>query len=114
MSAIVWFNGKCSKSRGLRDLLAERGVEAEFRHYLEQPPTREELESLLTALGSTDPMDIIRPKEKPFAEKGLHGADRETLLDAIADSPILLQRPILVMGGKAVIARPPEQAESLL
>ncbi len=111
---LVWFNPRCSKCRGLRALLEERGVEAEYRHYLEQPPTAAELEQLRGLLGLDDPAPMIRSKEAAFAELGLEGAEPERLLAAVAERPELLERPVLVRGGKAVIARPPEKALELL
>jgi arsenate reductase len=105
----VYFNPNCSKCRGARDLLAERGVEAEFVQYLVDRPDRAELERLLALLGTDDPRTIIRPSEPEYEELGLAGADRDALLDAIVAHPILLERPIVVRGDRAVVARPPER-----
>ncbi len=114
MTATVWFNPKCSKSRGLKQLLEERGIDAEYREYLEQPPTVMELERILQLLGTQDPLTIIRTKEAPFSEQSLDGADAATLLEAIVNYPILLERPILLLDDRAVVARPPERALEIL
>ncbi len=106
---VLWFNPRCSKARGARDLLAERGVEARVRAYLDEPPTVVELEQLLQQLGADDPRVIVRSKESAYAELGLADAGRDELLAAIAAHPGLLERPIVVYGDRAVVARPPEK-----
>lgn len=109
----VWHNPRCSKSRGARSLLEERGLEVTERRYLDQPPTRAELERLLVLVGVEDPRQIMRTKEKVYRELGLADADRDGLLDAIVEHPILLERPIVVRGDAAVVARPPERVGEL-
>jgi arsenate reductase len=105
----VWFNPSCSKCRGARDLLAERGVDARYVRYLDEAPTRAELEGVLGMLGTDDPLAITRTGEDRFAELELRGANRDTLLDALAANPILIERPIVILGDRAVVARPPEK-----
>ncbi|MDP7061585.1 MAG: ArsC/Spx/MgsR family protein [Planctomycetota bacterium] len=114
MTAFVWFNPRCSKSRGLKALLEERGIEAEYREYLEQPPSVAELEQLMRQLGTEDALTIMRSKEAPFQEQNLAAANTATRLAAIAATPSLLERPILVIGERAVVARPPERATEIL
>lgn len=109
----VWFNPECSKCRGLQDLLSERGTDVEYRNYLEQQPTKAEAEALLEALGG-DAQQLLRSKEAVYQEMGLGEADDDALLDALVAHPHLLNRPILVRGLRAVIARPPEAGLSLL
>jgi arsenate reductase len=114
MTAIVWFNPRCSKSRGLKQLLEDRGVEASYRDYLEQAPTVAELEQILRLLGTEDALTIMRSKEAAFAEQSLASADHATRLAAITATPSLLERPILVLEDCAVVARPPERALEIL
>ena len=73
-----------------------------------------ELEELADLLGSSDGADLLRPKESEYIALGLADADRAARLAAIAAHPILLNRPVFVHGGRAVIARPPERALELL
>ncbi len=113
-STLVWFNPACSKCRALKVLLEQRGIGARYRHYLEEAPTAEEIEELLRLLGSEDPMVLIRSKEAVFEELGLPGAGREALIAALCSHPRLLERPVLVRQGRAVVARPPELALPLL
>jgi arsenate reductase len=110
----IWFNPRCSKCRQTRDLLAEQGAAADFREYLEQAPTRPELETLMRQLGIDDPRAMMRTGEAVYRELGLADVDGAALLDAIVANPILLERPIVVLGDRAVIARPPERVAELL
>jgi arsenate reductase len=110
----VYFNPSCSKCRASRQLLEERGVEARYVRYLEESPDRAELERVMTLLGITDPRSMMRTGEGRYSELGLGTADRDELLDAMVANPILIERPIVIRGRRAVIARPPERLLELL
>ena len=111
----VWFNPSCSKCRGARDLLAERGVDASYVEYLKDAPTREELERVLGLLGFDDPRQMMRTGEAVYEELGLASVDdRGALLDAMVEHPVLIERPIVIRGDRAVIGRPPERLLELL
>lgn len=114
MALSVFFNPRCSTCRTAQALLQERGIEADYVRYLETAPTRADLEDLLVKLGTDDPREIVRAKEPIYAELGLATADRARLLDAMAAHPILIQRPIAILGDRAVVARPPERLLELL
>ncbi|HUC04351.1 MAG TPA: arsenate reductase (glutaredoxin) [Acidimicrobiales bacterium] len=110
----IYFNPACSKCRTARGLLAERGIEAQVIDYLEVPPTVDELKALMVALGITDPRDMMRTGEAIYSELGLGTHAGEDLLEAVVEHPILLERPIVVHHGRAVIARPPDRLLELL
>ncbi len=110
----LYFNPACSNCQTARGLLEERGVPARIVEYLEERPSREDLEGLMGMLGIDDPRAMIREKEPQYAELGLATAGRDAVLDAVVEHPILLQRPIVVRGDRAVIARPPERLLELL
>ena len=114
MESVVWFNGACSKSRGLMELLAARGVQVRQRHYLDEPPTVAELEELLDLLGSADATPLLRTKDPAYAANGVAALDRAGQLAALVAHPQMLERPILVHGGRAIVARPPERALEIL
>ncbi|MGH2754315.1 MAG: hypothetical protein ACRDLB_07755, partial [Actinomycetota bacterium] len=76
----VFFNPQCSKCRTVRSILEEKGLEADYMRYLERAPTREQLEDVLTMLGTSDPRKMMRRGEKVYRELDLASADRETLL----------------------------------
>ena len=110
----VWFNPDCSKCRTVQGILAERGVEADYVRYLEQAPSRAEIEAVLAQLGTDDPRAIMRTGEAVYKELGLAGADRDALLEAMVANPILIERPIVIRGDRAVVGRPPENVLDLL
>jgi arsenate reductase len=110
----VWFNPACSKCRTVQGILAERGVEANYVRYLDQTPTRADIEAVLGHLGTDDPRGIMRTGEAVYKELDLAGADREALLDAMVAHPILIERPIVIRGDRAVVGRPPENVLDLL
>ncbi len=114
MPATVFFNPSCSKCRTVQGILGERGVAADYVRYLEQAPTRADLEALLAKLGTDDPRVVIRRAEPVYDQLGLATASRHELLDALVAHPILIERPIVVIGDRAVVARPAERVLELL
>ena len=114
MDTTVYFNPACSKCRTTQGILAERGVEADYVRYLDQAPTRADLERVMGLLGIDDPRKMMRTGEPAYAELGLADADADALLDAMTSHPILIERPIVIRGDRAVIARPAERVLELL
>ena len=110
----VLFNPRCSKCRHARDLLDQQGVEADLVHYLQDTPSREELVRIYGLLGLDDPRGMMRKGEPEYRELGLAEADHDALFDAMVAHPILIERPIVVRGDRAVVARPPERLLELL
>ena len=110
----VYFNPNCSKCRTAHSILDERGIDADYYRYLEQAPTRDELERVMALLGIDDPRGMMRTGEDVYKELNLKDASREQLLDAMTEHPILIERPIVIKGDKAVIARPAEKVLDLL
>ena len=112
----IWHNQRCSKSRSARDILEEAGVEFEERKYLDAPPTAEELDEVLTALGK-EPWDLARMGEDVAKELHLKDEphDRARWIQLMVDNPILIERPIIITSdGRAVVGRPPEAVKELL
>lgn len=109
----VFFNPSCSKCRTVRGMLEEEGFDAEYVHYLEQVPSREQLERVMGLLGLVDPRGMMRTNESVSAELGLATAGPDELLDAMVANPILIERPIVIRGDRAVIGRPPERVLEL-
>ena len=110
----VWHNPRCSKSRSALALLAERGVEPTIVRYLDDAPTRADLIDVLRRLGDDDPRAITRTGEKLYKELRLRDVDADVLLDALAANPVLIERPIVMLGDRAVVGRPPEKVLELL
>ncbi|MHB8681229.1 MAG: arsenate reductase (glutaredoxin) [Acidimicrobiales bacterium] len=114
MDPTLYFNPACSKCRSAAGILAEHGVEATVVRYLDDPPTGADLRRLMAMLGIDDPRAMMRTGEAVYGELGLDAASADELLAAITAHPILLERPILVVGEQAVIARPPERLLDIL
>ncbi len=110
----VYHNNRCGKSRGAICLLEEAGKQIEIIEYLKQAPSIEELKSILKKL-KMKPHDIIRVGEPLYIEKfkGKELSDNEWL-QILHENPILIERPIVINGDKAVIARPPERVNEIL
>ncbi|MGH3430034.1 MAG: arsenate reductase (glutaredoxin) [Mycobacteriales bacterium] len=114
MDVTVWHNSRCSKSRGVLELLAEHGVTPTVVRYLEEPPSRAELTDALRRLGTEDPRAITRTGEPLFRELNLEDATPDQLLTVLTENPVLIERPIVFVGDNAVVARPPERVLDLL
>jgi arsenate reductase (glutaredoxin) len=110
----IYYNPRCSKCRTAQGLLTERGIDAHIVEYLKAAPTVPELRDLMGQLDISDPREMMRTGEEVYAALGLADQTGEALLEAIAANPILLERPIVVRNGRAVIARPPERLLELL
>jgi len=110
----LWHNPRCSKSRQALALLEKTGVEIALRLYLKDAPDLTEIKALQTALG-LKAIDMMRRGEKAFKETGLSNDSQDAdLRAAMLAHPILIERPIAVKGGEAVIGRPPEDVLTLL
>ena len=111
----IYHNPNCSKSRATLALLEENDVSPEIVYYLETPPSRDELKSLLTKLG-LGIRDLVRSNEAEFGELGLdnEALSEEIIFDYVTEHPNLMQRPIVVKGERAIIGRPPENVLDLI
>ncbi|HVY81981.1 MAG TPA: arsenate reductase (glutaredoxin) [Steroidobacteraceae bacterium] len=110
----IYHNPKCSKSRATLALLQEHGIEPRIVEYLKTPPSAAELKAIVAKLG-IKPEQLVRKGEDEYkahyAGKTLTDAQ---WLEALAKHPILIERPIVVSGQRAVIGRPPENVNALL
>ena len=110
----IYHNPKCSKSRAALALLTERGIEPRIVEYLKTPPTSAELDAIVAALG-IKPEQLVRKGEdiykSSYAGKPLTDSQ---WIDAMVKHPVLIERPIVVKGKRAVLGRPPENVAKLL
>jgi arsenate reductase len=114
MRAKIYHNPHCSKSRATLALLEQRGIDLDIVQYLDNPPTRQTLATLLGKLG-LKPRDLIRSVEPEFRESGLTlDASDDELLDLMVAIPKLIERPIVEIGNRARIGRPPERVLEIL
>ncbi len=109
----IYHNPRCAKSRAALKYLDEKGVFFEIIEYLKEPLTEKELATILKKL-DMKPLDLIRKNESLYKEnyKGKDFTEREWI-NIIVDNPKLLERPIVVNGSKAVLARPAEKIDEL-
>ncbi|MGI9372882.1 MAG: arsenate reductase (glutaredoxin) [Hyphomicrobiales bacterium] len=113
MTAIIWHNPKCSKSRRALSILEDNGVEVLVHLYLEEAPSVAELKEAAELMGKK-PSEFIRRGEKLYKELELKDADEEMLFVAMAANPILIERPIVFKDDKVVLGRPPEDIIALI
>jgi arsenate reductase len=111
----IYHNPRCSKSRQALALLEEAGVKPTVVKYLEAPLSEQTLDDLCRKLG-IEPHELMRTGEDEYAELGFkeRTPSREEGLKAMAQHPILMERPVVVKGDRAVVARPPERVKDLM
>lgn len=111
---VLWYNPRCSSCQRALALLREKGIEPELRRYLEEPPTAAEVEDLLRKL-DLSPHAVARAKEDEYQVLRLsERTPPEEMVQAFVQHPRILERPILVHGDRAVVARPPERVLELV
>lgn len=115
MNVKIYHNPRCQKSRQTLQILKDQGIEPVIIEYLKTPPSAEELDGLLQGLG-IEPRELMRKNEVEYQEHGLadESLDRQTLINTMIKYPKLIERPIVVTNGKAIIGRPPEAVLSIL
>lgn len=111
--ATIFHNPKCSTSRKTLDLLRQKGFEPRIVQYLKTPPTRAELAKMISGAG-IDVRTAVRKREPLYAELGLADASDDELLDAMAENPILIERPFVVTSKGVRLARPIDAVREIL
>jgi len=114
MKATIWHNPKCGTSRNTLAILQERGgVDVTVIEYLKSPPSQDKLAQLFADAGVT-PAEGLRLRGTDAEERGLPGADADTVLAAMVADPILINRPIVETDKGTRICRPKETVEEIL
>ena len=113
MTVTIYHNPRCSKSRQTLQLLRDTGVEPNIVEYLKAPPSASEIKNILAML-KLAPRDLMRKND--YSERGLadESLSELELIEAMRAEPVLIERPIVVSGGKAALGRPPENVLTLL
>jgi arsenate reductase (glutaredoxin) len=111
--SVIYHNPKCSTSRKTLDLLRDNGIEPEIVQYLKTPPTRAELVNMIKDAG-IDVRKAVRKREALYDELGLADASDDELLDAMAEHPILIERPFVVTPKGTRLARPIDAVREIL
>ena len=115
MAVTIYHNPRCSKSRQTLALLEARGIEPTVVLYLETPPDAATLGGILDKLAMA-PRDLMRKTEDAYKAAGLDdpSLSREALIGGMVANPVLIERPIVLAGGKAALGRPPESVLDIL
>jgi len=115
MGVTIYHNPRCSKSRQTLQLLRDHGVEPRIVEYLNEPPAAEQLDEILELLGF-EPRQLLRTGESAYLEAGLDdmSLSREQIIRLMVKHPIVIERPVVVVDGKAAVGRPPENVLSIL
>ncbi len=111
----IYHNPRCSKSRATLAIIEDKGISPEIIEYLNHPPDVETLKTLTQMLGVSI-HDIVRKGEDVYRELGLKDKDlsEQEMLEIVVENPKLLERPIVVSNGKAVVGRPPENVLNII
>jgi len=115
MTVTIYHNPRCSKSRQTLQLIRDHDLEPTIIEYLKTPPSHSALKQII-ALLKISPRELLRQKEPAYNELKLDNpalSDNE-ILTAMVENPILIERPIVIQGKKAVIGRPPENILEIL
>ncbi|WNO53099.1 arsenate reductase (glutaredoxin) [Stakelama saccharophila] len=113
MKATIFHNPRCSKSRETLKLLEAADVPVEVVEYLKTPPSRDRLAALYERAGMP-PRDGLRANEAIAKDLGLKSADDDAILDAMAEHPILIERPLVETEKGVRLGRPPEKVREIL
>ena len=115
MKVQILHNPRCSKSRTTLQLLKENGVDPEIILYLDTPPDADQLSSILSKL-DMQPRDLMRKGQAEYKAMGLDNVQLSDaqLIAAMSETPILIERPIVLANGKARLGRPPESVLTIL
>jgi arsenate reductase len=111
--SVIYHNPKCSTSRKTLDLLRDSGIEPEVVQYLKTPPSRAELVKMIKDAG-INVRTAVRKREALYDELGLADASDDELLDAMAEHPILIERPFVVTPKGTRLARPIDAVREIL
>ncbi len=111
---LIYHNGVCSKCHGALEILQEKNIPHKVRFYVSEPFSKDELKGVLTLL-QINAFDLVRTRELLFIEK-FEGKQftEEEWIDFLIENPSLIERPIVINGNKAIIARPPEKLFQIL
>lgn len=110
---VIYHNPKCSTSRKTLDLLRDSGLEPTVVQYLKTPPSRDELVRMIADAG-IEVRAAVRKRESLYAELNLAEASDDELLDAMAEHPILIERPFVITPKGTRLARPIDAVREIL
>lgn len=112
----IWHNQRCSKSRDVKTIVEESEFDFHVVEYLKEELTKNDILHIMTLLGIKDIRDMLRSKEDEYKEYNLDNPSltQNEIIDIVLKNPKLIERPIVIKGDKAIIARPPELLKEFL
>jgi arsenate reductase len=115
MSTVIWHNPKCTTSRKVLEMIRAKGVEPTIVDYQETPPSAAEIKAALQAMGMT-PRELLRKNNTPYQELGLEDPKLSdaALVDAMAEHPLLIERPVVHTEKGTRLCRPAERLQEIL
>jgi len=115
MTIRIFHNPRCSKSRATLALLQEQGIDPDITLYLQDPPDADEVRAILKLLG-LEARQLMRKGEAEYGDLGLadESLSQDQLIEAMVNTPRLIERPIVLANGRAAIGRPPESVLDIL
>lgn len=113
MTVTIWHNPKCATSRKVLEMIRRAGVEPRIVEYVKTPPAAAEIKAVLKELG-LKPRDLLRRRGTPYDELGLDDATDAALIAAMAEHPILIERPVVRTRKGSRLCRPPERLKEIL
>lgn len=114
MAVTIYHNPRCSKSRQTLERIEAAGITPTIVKYLDTPLGEADLRQIAKDLGVASPRDMMRTKEAEYKEQNLKDADENQLFSAMAATPKLMERPIVVSDKGTVMGRPPENVDAIL
>ena len=112
----IWHNNRCSKSREAKAILEESSQEFEVFEYLKNEFSADDIKTIMTQLNISDIREMLRTKEAEYKELDIanEAKTQDEIIELVVKTPKLVERPIIIKDGKAVIARPMENLTNLL
>lgn len=113
MTIEIWYNPKCGTCQKVRAAVEAKGHRPKLVEYLKKPPSVAEIDAVCRKAG-IEPQALARQKENVYAAIAARNPDRAGWLKALHDHPVLIERPIVIIDNRAIIARPPEKLNEIL
>jgi arsenate reductase len=115
MPVTIWHNPRCATSRRVLQMIRSKGIEPHIVEYLKTPPTAKEIRAVM-AKARLEARGLLRRKEPACRSGGLdeEGVSEAAIIRAMTEQPILIERPVVIAGRRAVLARPPEKVLDVL
>lgn len=110
MPVTIWHNPRCATSRRVLEIIRNKGIEPHVVEYLKTPPSAKEIKAVLAKL-KLGARDLLRRKEAAYRTEKLDDEKLSdaTVIRAMTEHPVLIERPVVLAGRRAVLARPPER-----